>query len=106
MYCRTLSRLQAGPSQVELTIIKQRQFDLPTEIVKVRLFEEQSRRSLPVCELTVLAQRHHVARRVGDCLQYTVVFGWQWSAQTLRDSLRSAFYPSTVGVYIEGSSQR
>jgi hypothetical protein len=31
------------------------------------------RRSLPVCALTVLAQRHHVARHVGDCSQYTVV---------------------------------
>ena len=44
--------------------IKQRQFDLPTEIMNLRLFEEQSRHSLPVCALTVLAQRHHVARRV------------------------------------------
>jgi hypothetical protein len=68
-----------------LPIIKQRQFDLSTKIVSVRLFEEQSRRSLPVRALTVLAQRHHVARHVGDCSQYTVVFGWQWSAQTLRE---------------------
>jgi hypothetical protein len=59
--------MQAARSQVELAIIKQRQFDLPTEIVSVRLFEEQSRRPLPMCPLTVLAQRHHVARRVGDC---------------------------------------
>ena len=51
----------------------------------MRLFEEQSRRSLPVCALTVLAQRHHVPRRVGDCSQYTVVFSRQWPPQILRE---------------------
>jgi hypothetical protein len=67
MHLELSLELQAARSQVELPIIKQRQFDLSTKIVSVRLFEEQSRRSLPVCALTVLAQRHHVARRVGDC---------------------------------------
>ena len=51
----------------------------------MRLFEEQLRRSLPVRAVTVLAQRGHVARHVGDCSQYTVVFGRQWPAQTLRE---------------------
>src|ERR1700704_3363701 len=51
----------------------------------MRLVEDQSRRSLPVCALTVLAQRHHVARGVGDCSQYTVLLSRQWPPQILQE---------------------
>ena len=46
----------------------------------MRLVENQSGRSLLVCALTVFGQRHHVARRVGDCSKYTAVLGRQVAA--------------------------
>ena len=51
----------------------------------MRLVEDQSRRSLPVRALTIFAQRHHVARGVGDCSKYTVVLSRQWPPQILQE---------------------
>jgi hypothetical protein len=36
MRCRTLSRFEAARAKVELAIIKQGQFNLPTEIFSIR----------------------------------------------------------------------